>query len=213
MPRAPTSSGTGRGKYDRTQSQEERELLRREQLLDAATEVFAARGFAATRVDDIVEAAGISRRTLYEQFESVEAILEDVYERAVRINFNAILQRLMAAADPIERIHAGVAAYFETIADNPSAARVVFEEYRHAGPTQAAKYEVNTTRYTMLMMSFLQIAHAAGVLGRAPDELTVYALTKGCEAVGTRALYRKELASLPAAAPAMARMIVDAFRS
>ena len=169
MTRGPTSSG--RGKYDRTQSQEQRELVRREQLLDAATEVFAARGFAGTRVDDIVEAAGISRRTLYEQFESVEAILEEVYERAVRINFTSIVQRMMAAADPIERIHAGIAAYFETIADNPSAARVVFEEYRHAGPTQAAKYELNTSRYTMLMMELLNMTYAAGKLGRAPDEL------------------------------------------
>lgn len=208
-----TRASAGRGKYDRTQSQEQRDLARREQLLDAATEVFAVRGFAGTRVDDIVEAAGISRRTLYEQFDSVEAILEEVYERAVRINFTAILERLMSVTDPIERIHAGMAAYFETIAANPSAARVVFEEYRYAGPAQAAKYELNTARYTALMMQFLQVAHAAGKLGRAPDELSVFALTKGCEAVGTRALRRKEHASLASAAPAMARLILDAFRS
>lgn len=210
MTRASTNSG--RGKYDRTQSQEERDLARREQLLDTATEVFAARGFAGTRVDDIVEAAGISRRSLYEQFASVEAILEEVYERAVRISFTTILERLMSVTDPIERIHAGAAAYFEVIAANPSAARVVFEEYRYAGPAQAAKYEVNTARYTQLMLQFLQVAFAAGKLGRAPDELSVYALTKGCEAVGTRALRRKELATLPAAAPVMAQLILDAFR-
>jgi len=207
-----TRVSTGRGKYDRTQTAEQREVTRREALLDAATDVFAARGFAGTRVDDIVDAAGISRRTLYEQFDSVEAILEEVYERAVRINFTTILERLMSVTDPIERIHAGMAAYFETIAANPSAARVVFEEYRYAGPAQAAKYELNTARYTTLMMQFLHVAYAAGALGRAPDELSVFALTKGCEAVGTRALRTKQHETLPAAAPAMARLILDAFR-
>src|SRR4051794_15940998 len=125
-----TAKPSGRGKYDRAQTTAERHEQRHQKLLDDATEVFAARGYAATRVDDIVEQAGISRRTLYEHFDSVEAILEEVYERAVRISFAAIVQHLMGVHDPIERIHAGVASYFEMIAANPSAARVVFEEYR-----------------------------------------------------------------------------------
>ena len=200
-----------RGKYDRAQSSEQRHGLRREQLLDDATEVFAARGYAGTRVDDIVERAGISRRTLYQHFDSVEAIITEVYDRAVRINFAAILQRLMTVNDPIERIEAGVAAYYETIATNPAAARVVFEEYRYAGAAQAARYELNTTRYAMLMLEFLNAAFAAGRLGRRPDETSVYALTKALEAVGTRALHRGEHAALPSVAPTMATLIIEAF--
>lgn len=55
-------------------------------LLDAATQVFAERGYAGTRVADIVEATGMSRRTLYQLFDSVDAILTEVYDRAVRIS-------------------------------------------------------------------------------------------------------------------------------
>jgi hypothetical protein len=135
-----------------------------------------------------------------------------IYERAVRVNFTAILERLMSVTDPIERIHVGVAAYFETIAANPSAARVVFEEYRYAGPAQAAQYELNTTRYALLMLQFVNAAYAAGRLGRAPDEISVYGLTKAIEAVGVRALHRGEHADLPAVAPVMATLIIEAFR-
>ncbi len=203
----------GRGKYDRTQPTEARQELLREKLLDDATEVFAARGYAATRVEHIVERAGISRRTLYAQFESVDAIIGEVYDRAVRISFTTIVERLMGTTDPVDRIHVGVAAYFETIAANPSAARVVFEEYRHAGPAQAARYELNTARYAMLMLELLNGTFAAGGIGRAPDETTVYALTKALEGVGVRALHRGEHAGLPAVAPRMARLILDAFRA
>src|SRR5690242_9878107 len=101
-----------RGKYDRAETASERQLRRIERVLDVATEVFAARGYAGTRVDDIVTAAGISRRTLYEDFDSVDAILTAVYDRAVRINFTTIMERLMSVSDPIERIHAGIATYF-----------------------------------------------------------------------------------------------------
>jgi AcrR family transcriptional regulator len=200
-----------RGKYDRAITLAERREQRIEAVLDAATEVFAARGYAQTRVEDIVAAAGVSRRTLYEDFESVEAILQAVYDRAVRINFTTIVERLTSVVDPLARVEAGVATYFEMIAGNPAAARVVFEEYRNAGVAQAARYELNTTRYATLMQEFLMQAHVAGRLRRAPDETGVYSLIKGIEAVGMRALHRGEHAQLPKLAPAMAKLIIDAF--
>jgi AcrR family transcriptional regulator len=201
----------GRGKYDRAVTAAERRTHRIEAVLDAATEVFANRGYAQTRVEDIVEAAGISRRTLYEDFASVEAILAAVYDRAVRINFTTIFERLTQTADPIERVLVGLTTYFEMIAGNPAAARVVFEEYRQAGAEQAARYELNTSRYVTLMLEFLTAAHVAGRLARAPDEVSVYALIKGIDAVAIRALHRGEHVQLPLLAPQMAKLIVDAF--
>jgi AcrR family transcriptional regulator len=206
------TKAVGRGKYDRALSSVQRQELAREKLLDDATEVFATRGYRATRVDDIVEYAGISRRTLYAHFDSVEAILSEIYERAVRTNLGIVFARLTDVVDPIERIHVGILAYYETIAANPSAARVVFEEYRYAGPEQAAKFELNTSRYAMLMLEFLNAARAAGRIRRAPDETSVYALTKGLEAVGVRALHRGEHAQLPAVAPIMSTLLIEAFR-
>ena len=203
---------TARGKYDRSQTASERSEQRMEKLLDAATQVFAARGYAGTRVDDIVEATGMSRRTLYQLFDSVDAILTEVYERAVRISFTTLVQRLMSVTDPMERMHAGIQTWFDLIAENPAAATVVFDVYRHAGPTQAAKYELNTTRYSMLMLEAVNGAYAAGKLTRAPDETTIYVLVKGIEALCVRALHRGEAAQLPALAPKLAGLVIEAFR-
>jgi AcrR family transcriptional regulator len=204
-------TGRGRGKYDRSQTSGERHAVAHERLLDSATEVFATRGYAGTRVEDLVEHAQISRRTLYEHFDTVDAVLDEVYERAVRISFTTVLGKLIGVTDPIERIDAGVRAYYEMIRDNPSAARVVFEVYRTAGPAQAAKYELNTARYATLMLEFLSLAFAAGRLSRAPDETRVYALTKGLDAIAIRALSRGEQASLPEVAPVMSDLIKTAF--
>jgi AcrR family transcriptional regulator len=205
------TKGAGRGRYDRSQTSGERAAEAREKLLDAATEVFAVRGYANTRVEDLVAFAAVSRRTLYEHFESVDAILEEVYERAVRISFSTVLAKLMGVTDPVERVELGVRAYYEMIRDNAAAARVVFEVYRTAGEAQAAKYELNTTRYATLMLELLNMAFAAGRLARVPDETSVYALTKGLDAVAIRALQRKEYDSLPALAPRMTRLILDAY--
>jgi AcrR family transcriptional regulator len=57
----------------------------RAELTDVAMDLFLARGFEATTVDEIAAAAGISRRSLFRYFASKEAIifdsLQDVGER------------------------------------------------------------------------------------------------------------------------------------
>jgi AcrR family transcriptional regulator len=57
----------------------------RERLLEAALELFAERGFAATTVGDIEAAAGLSPRAggLYKHFASKEAVLRAALERFV----------------------------------------------------------------------------------------------------------------------------------
>jgi AcrR family transcriptional regulator len=49
---------------------------RRADILLAARDVFNARGFAGTRMDDIARAAGISKAALYLQFDGKEALFE-----------------------------------------------------------------------------------------------------------------------------------------
>jgi AcrR family transcriptional regulator len=51
-------------------------------LLGAAAEVLAERGYVRTRVEDIAARAGVSRGTLYEQFDDLDACLLAAYEMA-----------------------------------------------------------------------------------------------------------------------------------
>jgi AcrR family transcriptional regulator len=51
-------------------------------LLGAAAEVLAERGYAGTRVEDIAARAGVSRGTLYEQFDDRDGCLLAAYEMA-----------------------------------------------------------------------------------------------------------------------------------
>lgn len=53
-------------------------LTRREELLEIAAELFAARGFASVTVDDLGAAAGVSGPALYHHFESKEAMLGEM---------------------------------------------------------------------------------------------------------------------------------------
>ncbi|MGN0773683.1 MAG: TetR/AcrR family transcriptional regulator [Candidatus Ventricola sp.] len=54
---------------------------RREEILDAAERLFAAKGFDSTSTGDILDAVGIARGTLYYHFKSKEDILDGVIQR------------------------------------------------------------------------------------------------------------------------------------
>ena len=68
---------------------------RREEILDAAEKLFAAKGFDNTSTGDILDAVGIARGTLYYHFKSKEDILDGVIQR--------ITDKLMRDAGEIVR--------------------------------------------------------------------------------------------------------------
>jgi AcrR family transcriptional regulator len=51
---------------------------RKQQLLDAAAQLFAEQGYAATRVVDIVDAAGVAKGLFYWYFENKEAVFREL---------------------------------------------------------------------------------------------------------------------------------------
>jgi TetR/AcrR family transcriptional regulator of autoinduction and epiphytic fitness len=53
----------------------------REAIVDAAERLFLERGFGSVSMDDLAEAAGVARRTLYNQFASKEEIFREMLLR------------------------------------------------------------------------------------------------------------------------------------
>jgi AcrR family transcriptional regulator len=58
-----------------------RRLSSRDVIVDAATRLFLERGFGAVSMDDLAAAAGVARRTLYNQFASKEEIFREMLQK------------------------------------------------------------------------------------------------------------------------------------
>src|ERR1700748_1728887 len=61
----------------------ERAAERRAAIVDAAMEEFVARGFAATRLDDIARRAGVAKGTIYLHFKDKESMFEELIRTAI----------------------------------------------------------------------------------------------------------------------------------
>jgi len=100
---------------------------RRIQLLDAASEVFASKGYHAAAMDDIADAAGVSKPVLYQHFPSkldlYLALLDQSCERLVEV-----VEGALASTDAnADRVIATVAAFYEFVSSESGDFRFIFE--------------------------------------------------------------------------------------
>src|SRR6202022_522044 len=71
------------------------------EIIDAALEVFAEKGFAAAKLDEIARRAGISKGALYLYFETKEDIFRAVVDQAIGPNMQAIRAMILAHPGPL----------------------------------------------------------------------------------------------------------------
>ena len=85
-------------------------LERKTQLIDAAAELFAERGYDETRIVDIVERAGVAKGLFYWYFDNKAALFRDlVEENRLRLR-RAQGAAIDPTAEPLQRIHQGARA-------------------------------------------------------------------------------------------------------
>ncbi len=101
---------------------------RREALVQIAAELFAERGFKATTVREIGDAAGVLSGSLYHHFDSKETIVDEIlstYLDSLTATYNEIMAR---NADPATTLRALVTAAFASLGPHRAAITVLQNE-------------------------------------------------------------------------------------
>jgi AcrR family transcriptional regulator len=100
---------------------------RRAQLLDAAREAFVAQGYHAAGMDAIAELAGVSKPVLYQHFPGKL----ELYLAVLDESSDSLIDRVRTALDSThenrKRVRATFEAYFEFVAHESGAFRLIFE--------------------------------------------------------------------------------------
>jgi len=100
---------------------------RREQLLGAAQEVFVAQGYHAAAMDDIAEAAGVSKPVLYQHFPGKLDLYLALLDQHSEAMVAAVRVALDSTTDNKLRVAATIEAYFRFVDEDGGAFRLVFE--------------------------------------------------------------------------------------
>ena len=92
-----------------------RKEARPQELTAAALSLFVEKGFAATRLDDIAERAGVSKGTLYLYFDSKDALFKAVIQEGIVPALHAGEALLDEYDDPLVLLRAILLGWWERI--------------------------------------------------------------------------------------------------
>jgi AcrR family transcriptional regulator len=92
-------------------------VSRRDELLELAATMFAARGLRATTVRDIADSAGILSGSLYHHFKSKEEMVDEVLRGFLDWLFARYQEIVDTEPNPLERLKGLFMASFEAIED------------------------------------------------------------------------------------------------
>ena len=150
------------GDEKRSTSQAEKSRTRREQILDAAFNTFAQRGYRDTAMDDIAAAASTSKGGVYFHFSTKEAIFRELM-RTTADRLAAKVDRAVAAqSDPIGRAEAALHTVLATFAGHRTMARLLFLDALGAGRAFNAETNALHDRFARLIAGYLDEAIADG---------------------------------------------------
>jgi len=113
---------------------EQRKAETRQTISDVATRLIIERGFEAVSMSEIADAAGVSRKTVFNYFASKEQLVFDRDEEARQLlregmaartsmtplaAFQGLVRELLDTGHPLLRISAGAASFWKTVAQSP----------------------------------------------------------------------------------------------
>ena len=128
---------------------------RRAQLLESALEVFVAQGYHAAAMDDIAERAGVSKPVLYQHFPGKL----DLYLALLDVSCDTIIENCRVALDSADdnkqRVAAAMAVFYDYVAGESGAFRLVFESDLTNDPSVREHVERVTTECAAMIAAVI----------------------------------------------------------
>jgi AcrR family transcriptional regulator len=180
----------------------------RERLLDAATQAMAEEGYAELTVRDLIDRAGVSRRTFYQLFEDKIDCVFAAHERAVERLSEVLVEACKQELPWPRRVSSAIVGALAFAVRSPSDAQLVVVACHTASePKLAGRGHAAHERLAEL----LRTGRRQNGAGHVPPELTEQAVVGAAMAVVGARLQAGEVATLPLLAPELTEIVLTPF--
>lgn len=141
------------GRRYRGVSKEDRQEERRHKFILAGLEVFGHKGYHASTVRSICQAAGVTERYFYESFANSEDLLCATYQHVIaEVQEQVLAATREALHEPEVMSKAALAAFFAYVKANPPGARIAFIEILGVSPRVDQLYRTSTESFAALLV-------------------------------------------------------------
>jgi AcrR family transcriptional regulator len=145
--------------------------VRRELIEQAASELFAERGYQATSIDEVARRSGVTAPVVYDHFASKQELHRRLLERHFA-ELREVWRAQLRADDPPElRIPRAIDMWFAYVEEHPYAWRMLFRDTTGEPAVRAVHDLVIAQSRAAVMPLFLRERGIADISAVDPDEL------------------------------------------
>lgn len=147
----------------------------RERILDAAMELFSAKGFHDTKLDEIVAQASASKGSIYFHFPNKEKLFIALVDQFADLIERRAKEAIAKETDSIKRVQAALEAVLETFSKYRRPAKLLLVQAVGLGTVfERKRIEVND-RFVLLIQTYLDEAVADGSISPVNTHIASHA--------------------------------------
>lgn len=153
---------------------------RQQAIVRRAAELFDSAGYSRTSMNDLAEAVGLAKPTLYHYFRSKDEILYRIHCEFIGLLLERQEARAAAGAPPVEQLRGVMGDILELMETHRGHVRVFFEHHRELPERWKLAVAEQRQRYSEMVEQILRDGVAAGDLAAVDVRLTALAMFGMC---------------------------------
>ena len=124
--------------------------MTRQDILDAAAQVFRQKGFHGASMNDIAEAVNLQKASLYHHVSSKQEILFELLDQSLKLLLEQISAIYAEDVSADRKLRSMIQGYLQILADNLDLAAVLLFEHRALERRQHARHVPNRDKFEAL---------------------------------------------------------------
>lgn len=166
------------------------QLDKRQLILEAAADIFAASGFHQATIEQIAEAAGVGKGTVYLYFKSKQGLFDALLLESLRRVLQQTKAVVEAPVDPIERIRRLVHLHLQILQRNQPLMQMIMREF---SPGKLESLRPDLSQYMAdllgLYILLLEEGMASGYLRQHNPQVIALAFLGAVNQVGANLIH------------------------
>jgi AcrR family transcriptional regulator len=130
--------------------------MTRDDILEAAAQIFSQKGYHATSMQDIAAAVHVQKASLYHHIASKQEILLDLLDLALDMLIQRLSQVVDQSLPPPDKIRLAMRTYLQALAEYKELAFVLLLEYRSLEPEQYRRHLPRRDRFESLWRDLIK---------------------------------------------------------
>lgn len=138
-------------------------------ILEAATKVFAKKGFYNSTIADIAKVAEVAEGTIYLYFKNKDDLLISIFENSMELFLQEARKEIEGISDPKEKLKRFIALHLRLVQENPELAQVLQIELRQSSKFMQEYEGGKFSDYLNVVRGILEEGQAKGIFRKGID--------------------------------------------